>query len=52
VKRPFKGREVVAQPSPEDPDSVAILANYLPSETTGLRNFLNLERETRQTFPL
>jgi len=47
IRRPFKGRELVEQPKPEDPDFPSSLATYLPSEVTCLRNLLKLERETR-----
>lgn len=47
IRRPFKGQELVDQPKPEDPDFWPPLATYLPTALTGLRNYLNLERETR-----
>jgi hypothetical protein len=47
VKRPFKGRELVDQPSPDAPIYESLRGTCVATKVTGLRNFLNLERETR-----
>jgi hypothetical protein len=39
-KRPFKGRELVDQPSPEDPIYESLRGKCVTSEKTGFRNFL------------
>jgi hypothetical protein len=54
VRRPFKGRELIEQPRPEDLDWPTVLAKYLPSAVTALVTLSQvseskggLERETR-----
>ena len=52
VRRPFKGRELIDQPAPDDPVCVTARGNCVAGEVTGLCNCLNLERETRLRLPL
>ena len=53
VTRPFKGKEMVDQPTPEDPVTAKVLANYLPSERTEVRKSLKdgAGNETRTRDP-